>query len=62
MNKIRTSVFKVDPLDEEDPVNKDDLPNGNSKAGQGMAKGSGNGTADDAAAKDNSADNADNAG
>ena len=62
MNKIRTSVFKVDPLDEEAPVNKDDLPNGDSKAGQGMGKGSGNGEADDPASTDTSANNANNTG
>lgn len=62
MNKIRTSAFKVDPKPEEEPVNKDELPQQESRAGDGMAKGSGNGTSNRAAGTDNSSNNADNTG
>ena len=62
MNKIRTTVFKVDPKAEDAPVNKDELPKQETRAGDGMAKGSSNGTADDAAASDTSSSNADNTG
>lgn len=62
MNTIRTSVFKVEPKPDDEPVNKDELPKQESRSGDGMSKGSGNGTSDDAASSDNSANNADNAG
>ena len=62
MNKVRTSVFGVDPKPDEEPVNKDELPKQESKAGEGMATGSGNGTSTDVATMDNSSNNLDNAG
>jgi hypothetical protein len=62
MNKIRTTIFKVDPKAEDAPVNKDELPKIESRSGDGMAKGSSNGTSDSAAETDTSASNADNAG
>jgi len=62
MNKIRTTVFKVDPKAEDAPVNKDELPKQETRAGDGMAKGSSNGTSDDPASTDTSSSNADNTG
>lgn len=62
MNKIRTTVFKVDPKPDDSPVNKDELPKVESRAGDGMSKGSGNGTSDSAAGTDTSSNNADNTG
>ena len=60
MNKIRTTVFKVDPKLDDEPVNKDELPKQESRSGDGMAKGSGNGTSDDAASSDTSSSNSEN--
>lgn len=62
MNKIRTTVFGVDPKPDDTPVNKDELPKQESKSGDGMATGSGNGTAKDPASTDTSSNNADNTG
>lgn len=61
MNTIRTSVFKVDPKPEDEPVNKDELPQQDSKAGEGM-KSAGEGTAKTVSGKDTSSNNADNTG
>ena len=62
MNKIRTSIFKVDPKPDDAPVDKDALPKQESKAGLGMATGSDNGTSTEVASTDNSSNNLDNAG
>lgn len=62
MNKIRTSVFGVDPKPEDEAINKEELPQQESRSGDGMAKGSGNGTSDSAASTDTSSNNADNTG
>jgi len=62
MNKIRTAAFKVDPLPDDEPVRKDDLPNNESGASEGMSTmGEGTGTSA-MGSSDNSADNLDNAG
>jgi len=62
MNKIRTAAFKVDPLPDDEPVHKDELPNNESGASEGMSTmGEGTGTSA-MGSSDNSADNLDNAG
>jgi len=62
MNKIRTTAFKVDPKPDDEPINKDELPKQESRAGDGMASGSGNGTSTEAADSDTSSNNSENAG
>lgn len=59
LNSIREAAG-VDPKDPDSEVDKDNLTGNASRAGDGMAKGSGNGTSDSAAGTDTSAGNADN--
>ena len=62
MNKIRTAAFKVDPLPDDEPVRQEDLPQNESRSGDGM-KSPGSGTSTSAmGSEDDSADNLDNAG
>lgn len=59
LNSIREAAG-VDAKDDDEPVDKENLTGNASRAGDGMAKGSGNGTSDSAAGTDTSASNSDN--
>lgn len=59
LNFVRSKMgMKEKPSDE--PVDKENLTNFQSRSGDGMEKGSGNGTSDDVATRDNSAANKSN--
>jgi len=60
LNQVRTSLG-VDPFPNDTPVQYELMPGYTSRSGDGMAKGSGNGTSDSVAGTDNSANNLDNA-
>ena len=60
-NIIRKRGFKASEMDKDMPIQKDLLPQQETGAGEGMAKGSGNGTGDKPASGDNSVSNVDNA-
>lgn len=59
LNAVRTAAG-LDPLPEDMEPRKDMMDSGKSGASEGMAKGSGNGTSDNAAGTDTSANNSDN--
>ncbi len=59
LNAIREAAG-VDPKDEDAPVDFEALSNNTSRAGDGMEKGTGNGTSDNVAGTDNSSVNLDN--
>lgn len=59
-NAIRTKGFGAKPKDDKEPVDEDLLPQNRSRAGDGLAKGAGNGTSDNVAGTDNSAANNEN--
>ena len=60
LNQVRTAL-NIDPLPEDAPVRYELMQGYTSRAGDGMAKGSGNGTSDSVASTDNSSINLDNA-
>ena len=59
-NIIRERGFGASPYPKDTPVDDELLPQNRSRAGDGMAKGSGNGTSDNVAGQDNSTDNLEN--
>lgn len=59
-NRIRKALG-VDQKPENAEVNREILTNATSRSGDGMEKGSGNGTADSASDRDNSTSNSENA-
>lgn len=59
LNQVRTAL-NIDPLPEDAPVRYELMQGYTSRAGDGMAKGSGNGTSDSVASTDNSSINLDN--
>jgi hypothetical protein len=61
LNRIRESVG-IDKLPEDEEPMLEYLPNYQSRSGDGMEKGSGNGTSDNVAGTDTSTENLDNAG
>lgn len=60
LNRIR-SIAGVEPLPDDAEVDLDKLSNNTSRSGDGMSKGTGNGTSDNVAGTDNSSNNLDNA-
>ena len=59
-NKTR-SIMGLSHFDEDEPIHEDEIPNAVSRAGDGMETGkTGNGTSDNVAGTDNSANNLDN--
>jgi hypothetical protein len=60
LNAVRSAVG-VDPMPDDLPPQEDLLPGYASRAGDGMSKGSGNGTSDSVASTDTSSLNVDNA-
>lgn len=60
VNKV-LEIFGVEELGEDEELTDDMFPDSASRAGDGMAKGSGNGTSDEAAGSDTSSNNSDNA-
>lgn len=59
LNAVRTAAG-LDPIAEDEEPREEYMPQATSRAGDGMEKGSGNGTSDNAAAGDNSSSNLDN--
>jgi len=59
LNDIR-SAMGFTPRDEDEDIDWDNMTNNQSRSGDGMAKGSGNGTSDNVAGKDNSVSNQEN--
>lgn len=61
LNAVRLAVG-VDALPDDLPPQEDIMTGNSSRSGDGMSKGSGNGTSDSVASSDTSASNADNVG
>lgn len=59
LNRIR-SIAGVEPLPDDQEVDMEKLSNNTSRAGDGMEKGSGNGTSDSVSNADNSSNNLEN--
>lgn len=59
-NIIRERGFGASPYEKDEPIKENLLPANRSRSGDGMAKGSGNGTSDNAASSDTSTSNMDN--
>lgn len=59
LNAVRTAAG-IDAINEDEEPREEYMPKATSRSGDGMEKGSGNGTSDEAAGTDNSSNNADN--
>ena len=59
-NIIRERGFKATPYPKDQPIDEDLLPNNRSRASDGMAKGSGNGTSDSTSSNDTTVSNVEN--
>ena len=59
-NKTR-EIMGLEPFPDDEPIHEDEIPNSVSRSGDGMEVGkTGNGTSDNVAGSDNSANNLDN--